>query len=75
MKKLLFVAMFLTLTYIQSKGQGKYFTRTGTISFFSKTSMENIEAVNNQASSIFDSGTGEIEGICTPVASAFGATG
>lgn len=40
--------------------QGKYFTRSGTLTFFSKTTMENIEAKNNQSSCIFDTETGEI---------------
>jgi polyisoprenoid-binding protein YceI len=52
--------MLLLLSAIQLFGQGKYFTRTGTISFFSETSIENIEAVNNQVSSILDTGTGEL---------------
>ncbi len=37
-----------------------YVTRTAQISFFSKTSMENIEAVNNEATSILNLETGEI---------------
>ncbi|MDZ7607020.1 MAG: hypothetical protein U5K79_15845 [Cyclobacteriaceae bacterium] len=40
--------------------QSKFFTRNGTTSFFSKTPMENIEAVNNQSSSVFDTEKGEI---------------
>lgn len=40
--------------------QEKYFTRSGTLTFFSKAPMENIEATNNQASCIFDTETGEI---------------
>lgn len=37
-----------------------YLTKNGKISFFSKTSMENIEAVNNQAVSVFNSSHGDI---------------
>jgi polyisoprenoid-binding protein YceI len=40
--------------------QDKYFTRTGTLSFYSETPIENIEAENNQASAILDIQTGEI---------------
>ena len=40
--------------------QQKYFTRSGTISFFSETSVENIEAINHQASCILNMETGEI---------------
>ncbi|MBL7872205.1 MAG: YceI family protein [Cyclobacteriaceae bacterium] len=35
-------------------------TRSGQISFFSKTPMENIEAVNNEVTSLLDMGKGEI---------------
>lgn len=38
----------------------KYFTKSGTISFFSKTSMENIDATSNQATSIIDATSGDI---------------
>lgn len=40
--------------------QPMFITRNGQISFFSKTPMENIEAVNNDVTSLFNSGTGEI---------------
>lgn len=40
--------------------QNRFFTRTGTIRFFSETPMENIEAINNQTSSVFDVESGEI---------------
>ncbi len=41
-------------------GQGKYFTRTGEITFYSETPVENIKGVNNQASCIFDTDKGEM---------------
>lgn len=37
-----------------------FITKNGRISFFSKTSIENIDAVNNQAVSILNSKTGEL---------------
>lgn len=37
------------------------FTKNGKISFFSKTSMENIEAVNNQVVSVLDTKSGVIQ--------------
>jgi polyisoprenoid-binding protein YceI len=40
--------------------QGKFFTRTGSIRFYSETPVENIEAVNTQTSSIFDTDNGDI---------------
>lgn len=38
----------------------KFSTQTGKISFFSKAKMEDIEAVNNQATVILDASTGEM---------------
>ncbi|HEX5171228.1 MAG TPA: YceI family protein [Cyclobacteriaceae bacterium] len=40
--------------------QAIYMTRSGQISFFSKTPMENIEAINNEVSSMINGETGEI---------------
>jgi YceI-like domain len=41
--------------------QERYSTRTGEISFFSKTAVENIDAVNHKATSVFDASTGAME--------------
>jgi polyisoprenoid-binding protein YceI len=38
----------------------KYMTRTGKISFFSSTPLENIEAVNNEAAAVVDTKSGEV---------------
>ncbi|MAY84119.1 MAG: polyisoprenoid-binding protein [Flavobacteriales bacterium] len=38
----------------------KYMTQNGTIQFFSETPVENIEAVNNQVSSVIDMETGNL---------------
>lgn len=38
----------------------KYLTRTGLIEFFSETDIENIEAINNQASSVLNMENGEM---------------
>jgi polyisoprenoid-binding protein YceI len=38
----------------------KYLTRTGQVSFFSHTPLENIDAVNNEVAAILDSKTGAI---------------
>jgi polyisoprenoid-binding protein YceI len=40
--------------------QNKFFTRTGHISFYSKTPLEDIQASNRQAASIIDFSTGDI---------------
>jgi YceI-like domain len=59
MKKhfLSFLLMFAVITTAFSQ---KYFTRTGTISFYSKAPMENIEAVNKQATCIVDFATNDV---------------
>lgn len=41
--------------------QPKYFTKSGKISFYSKSSLENIEAINNKVTSVWDVATGQIE--------------
>jgi hypothetical protein len=46
---------FVPATYAQT-----YFTKNGKISFFSKTTLENIDAANNQAVSVINSNTGNI---------------
>lgn len=43
-----------------SIAQGKFFTRTGQISFYSKAPLENIEAHNNQSTCIFNAENGEM---------------
>jgi polyisoprenoid-binding protein YceI len=50
----------LFLLSVQGKAQNKYITRTGTVSFFSSTSAENIDAVNNEAFSLVDVTKGEV---------------
>ena len=40
--------------------QERWSTRSGNVSFFSSTPMENIEAKNNKLSSVYDATTGEI---------------
>lgn len=42
-------------------GQGKYFTKNGKISFFSKAPMENIEASNKTVTCVLDSKTGNVQ--------------
>lgn len=39
----------------------KYYTKNGTISFFSKTNMEDIKAENNQVMSVLNVQTGELQ--------------
>lgn len=57
MKKILALA-FLMIA-MQSKGQ-LYMTNTGEVSFFSKTPMEDIDAINKSVSSIINTATNEV---------------
>ena len=41
--------------------QNRYFTKTGTISFTAGTALEDIDALNKSATSVFDTSTGQIE--------------
>ncbi|WP_301921750.1 YceI family protein [Ferruginibacter sp.] len=41
--------------------QPKYFTKAGKISFYSRSPLENIEAINNKVVSVWDVATGQIE--------------
>jgi len=58
-KSLMIIAGFLMFA-ASTFGQ-KYFSKTGEISFFSNTAMENIEAVSNSASTVIDLESGKIQ--------------
>jgi len=60
MKKLISIIILLIIYNTITSAQGKFFTRTGYIRFYSETPVENIEAISNQASSIFDADNGDI---------------
>lgn len=59
MKKVsLIVGLILVFSGVQAQ---KYFTRTGSITFFSSTPIEDIEAVNKTVTAVFDAKTGDIQ--------------
>jgi polyisoprenoid-binding protein YceI len=58
LKNLITLAAFTPLAL---SAQERYMTRTGNVSFFSETPMENISAVNHKATSVLDATTGAIE--------------
>lgn len=60
MKKI-FLATFLLLTGIVVFSQGRVFTKSGKISFFSKAPLEDIEAHNKAAVSVLDINSGQLE--------------
>jgi hypothetical protein len=60
MKKILVCLVFLTITTINLHAQ-KYFTKTGEISFFSSTPIEDIEALSKSAYTVYDADSGKIQ--------------
>ena len=60
MKKIILIMSAVILS-AGVQAQDKYFTRSGKVSFFSKTDMENIEAHNSKGTSVIDTKTGQIE--------------
>ena len=59
--KLFLTFLVLLLNFFEASAQAKYFTKTGRVSFYSKSPMENIEAVNNKLMSVWDIENGQIE--------------
>ncbi len=60
MKKILFLVLIQLFAVSFSMAQGKFFTRTGKISFYSEATLENIEAHNTQSTCILDTDNGEM---------------
>ena len=57
----LLLPTFLLLTGLTySHAQGKYMTKTGRVSFFSATPIEDIEAKTQQVAAVLDFGTGQL---------------
>lgn len=54
MKTKLFALLLTAIASLGLHAQSKYMTRDGYVRFFSTTPVEDIEAVNNQMSSVFD---------------------
>jgi len=59
MKKILAMIFFSTLSAAVFS-QSIFMTRSGQISFFSKTPVENIEGTNNEVTSMIDTGKGDL---------------
>jgi len=53
------ILLFLMIAGYSANAQ-KYMTKNGFIGFYSKTSMEEIKADNNQVAGVIDAGTGEM---------------
>ena len=58
--KTLYILIFTFLIVNQVKSQDTFLTKTGYVSFFSQSLVEDIKAENNQGVSIINTKTGEI---------------
>jgi polyisoprenoid-binding protein YceI len=58
--KTITIACIMGIFSLTAFSQSLFMTRSGQVSFFSKTPMENIEAVNNEVTSMLNTSTGEI---------------
>ncbi len=54
------IVLFSLVSFTSNTNSQKWFTKTGKVSFFSKTTVEDISAVNNQSTFVFDEGNGDI---------------
>lgn len=59
--KIVFAILLFTIVSASGLAQTRYFSKTGKITFYSRSPMENIEAINNKVVSIWDVSTGQIE--------------
>ena len=60
MKKILLSGVLFSMALI-ARAQDKFYTKSGNISIFSYTSMENIEAHNKSAVALLNAKTGDIQ--------------
>jgi polyisoprenoid-binding protein YceI len=61
MKFLVLTWLLVLVTIPVASAQSRIFTKTGTISFSAGTDVEDIEGENKSVTSVFDTGTGQIE--------------
>jgi hypothetical protein len=55
------LAVLLVFSSLSSSSQGKFYTKTGKINFFSTTSLEDIEAINKSVIALLDSKSGDLQ--------------
>ena len=58
-RNVLLIVTFFVSTI--AAGQGRYFTKTGSISFFSRTPLEDIDAHNRSVTCVLDTKTGNVQ--------------
>ena len=61
MKKFIMILAFSFFILNSVDGSVKYFSRNGTITFYSDAPLEKIDAINHKAASVIDTETGKIE--------------
>ena len=61
MKSLIISCSLVFLSFATMLGQNTYFTKTGSVDFYSKATVEEISAVNKKATSILDKVAGTLE--------------
>ena len=61
MKKIILAGIVFSFFSFATNAQGKFYTKTGKISIFSTTSVENISAVNKSVVCLLDSKTGDLQ--------------
>ena len=61
MKKVIVLALGLVFAVTGVFAQDKFFTKTGKISFYSKATLENIEAHNRSVTCVLDAKTGNVQ--------------
>jgi YceI-like domain len=61
MKKIIIAIVVFSLFSLIVNAQGKFYTKSGKISFFSTTSVENINAVNKTVVCLLDTKTGDLQ--------------
>jgi hypothetical protein len=61
MKLMFAFACWLVMNVSHIDAQGKFYTKSARITFFSSTSMEDIEAINKNAVAVLDANTGDIQ--------------
>jgi len=60
-KAITILSVFFIVFSGATQAQGKFYTKTGKISFFSSTSMENIDAINKSVTVLLDTKTGDLQ--------------
>jgi polyisoprenoid-binding protein YceI len=60
MKKII-MALFVLTAALPGFAQTRYYTKTGNVLFSAGTAIENIDAANKSANSVFDAATGQLE--------------